>query len=187
MQKIILLSGPPCSGKTYLMRAVQGGRINFFQEYSPLLYFNANQVREDRGCIDTKSSMMIHHDSFRYFKRGQTLSGGSDLLFSRLLSFDPDCIMVVHTIAPRYVLLRRLTERKERLRDNISKEREKKIDLLLNLYASPSSLKHKYLEWYRFSLRFSKERILHLSHSLKEYEKPFLEAKIPLIEEILDR
>lgn len=151
MNELLVISGPPCSGKTFLINNLKENqvvleRIGF---YPPFKFVNANQVRSKKDF--TTGSVVVHYDCLRSFKRSLEIEVNSDKLLSYINNHDR--VSFVFIINPFDILLTRINERYNRLKNTIDLSRRRNLQKLIALYNNKTKFETEYLKWYEFTTK----------------------------------
>ena len=149
MNKVLLISGPPCSGKTHLINQISQNINTTFKKNLGSCYdiINANQIRN--GVSYTNKTLLIHYDCFRSYKRKLKPSINTDKFL--LFLSQQQHIEILYILNPLKVLKSRMQERYNRLKKTISATRIAKLKSMLDLYENEIKFNEEYLKWYEFS------------------------------------
>jgi len=147
--KSLIISGPPCSGKTYLINELKKNDELLKEKRfeSPYRFLNANDIRKNK-TLNTKGTLIIHYDCFRSYKRKEKLSLKTDKFLNFIRLLDKPSIAFLSTM--NNCLVHRMQERKKRLKSSIGSERMEKLNRLLSLYENQVAFLMEYFKWYNF-------------------------------------
>lgn len=150
---ITVISGPPCSGKTYLINQLKENNalpeIIGGWSHNDYILANANLLRKTTH-INMKN-LLLHYDCFRFFKRGLTPSIDNDPALKKIISSNKT--IFIHLSNNSSILAERASLRLQRIEQNITNERIAKIKRLIILYKNPENYKEEYKKWLDFVLK----------------------------------
>lgn len=159
-RKVILISGSPCSGKTYFINNKLAN-----PEFSKLIdlpsdykVINANALRSKAYNYDSNISLVIHYDCMRSYKRGFEICSQNDPFLRFLENEHNVYVLIINTDIN--TLKRRLNERIIRLADNVSPLRQIKLNNLMSLYQDSELYEVELNKWFNYCLRQFKENQL---------------------------
>ncbi len=179
MAKTILISGPPCSGKTHVINLIEKHPEQFgIPLKTPFEVLSANKIRQ-LGSIHTNLDTIVHYDCLRNYKRGLAFTIESDPLFSHLSAASQ--MLVIYVVNPLDLLKKRMASRIHRLKSDIEKERLIKMEKIYNLYQSNEMFKAEYLKWYDFSLQFTHCQYVYVNNTTNQLNQSLIKASRELI------
>lgn len=144
---MILVSGPPCSGKTTLINSK--GSIKNILGLEWQTFVNANEIRKTPVGSLLSPTTVVHYDNLRPFKRRLPGFSAETDVFLEQVSLQKN-IQLITVLAPLQVMIQRLVERKERLKATAPLTRIKKIDKVIKLYNQPDDFLKIITEWLFF-------------------------------------
>lgn len=150
-RKIIVISGSPCSGKTYFINnALKNPEIKkLISLHSNYTVINANSIRSKAVNFDSHENLVVHYDCMRSYKRGHEISSKNDP-FLRFLEGEKGNVYVFIINTDIDTLKHRLEERVIRLADNISPLRQAKLDNLMSLYQDSELYENELNKWFDY-------------------------------------
>lgn len=154
----ILLSGPPCSGKTTLVNQILNHKtaLPFNLDLDSALSINANTIRQSTDNINPENnSLLLHYDNMRPYKRQQAF----DIKLDPFLNYihhegnSQDSLAVITLLTPLNELTRRINERLERLSNasKLSDLRQNKLEMLSHLYTNKNLYLKQSVDWLTFT------------------------------------
>lgn len=153
MKKIIVISGPPCSGKTVNIQRIQSNHsmlhpfwFNKWAITNKSTFTRADDVELISNNKENQP-MVIHYDCMRSFKQGHKVIDESDPFFEYIEKSPFDVVLMVNPIES---LSNRINERFNRIKKEISDDRKSKLLKLIDLYSNKDAFLHNYLLWYDF-------------------------------------
>lgn len=151
-RKVLLVSGAPCSGKTFLIENKLNDSefirlINLPPNYTVV---NANSIRSGNFYDDKNKNLVVHYDCMRSYKRGHTISSKNDCFLQFLEDENDVYVLIVNTEV--HVLRQRLKERMNRLANLITFQRQIKLNKLMSLYENSEFYLTELNKWFDFCL-----------------------------------
>jgi adenylate kinase family enzyme len=145
--KTLVISGPPCSGKTFLINRLKKDHNVLIENgfLPPYSFVSANEIRKKHF---TDNTMIIHYDCLRSFKRRTEVSIDSDCFLEFLSSREN--LSIAFLSSPTKILLSRIHKRQIRLKNVIETSRKEKLERLISLYKNETQLLKEYIKWYDF-------------------------------------
>ena len=171
--KIIVISGPPCSGKTYFINQIKKSQTirNNLTISSDFKVINANLIRKEKTIPEYHKSLLIHYDCLRNFKRNLSYEKSNDPFLEIIKELKID--KIIFLVNKSHELTLRMEDRICRLQGSISKERLDKLKRLKKLYLNSKQLNEEYLKWYDFcSTQIDSQLCSWSTNSLKSNVSP---------------
>jgi tRNA uridine 5-carbamoylmethylation protein Kti12 len=170
MCKVLIVSGPPCSGKTFFIESISEPLIGKLGLYLGSNYkvYNANYIRSNN--LKKSENVLIHYDSFRSYKRDLNVSIETDVFLSKIFNGQNLNIGVIFLSCPLNVLINRIEKRVSRLQNKISDLRLYKLNKLIKIYNNSESYVREYRKWVNFIKNTSTQNMYILRNGYSKCE-----------------
>lgn len=170
IRKIILVSGPPCSGKTYFIEnSLNNSKfIQLVKLSESFKIRNANSIREHFPVNENNKELVVHYDCMRSYKRGIKISADNDKLLQFIESEQSVDIFILKTDVR--LLEKRMKDRIIRLKDSISLSRLSKLYNLLSLYQNTDLYEKELNKWIDYCRKNFNKSNVHIITSKKNDE-----------------
>ncbi|MGR9099543.1 MAG: hypothetical protein ACU826_03160 [Gammaproteobacteria bacterium] len=166
IRRIVVIAGPSCAGKTYLMEKLKTGQPRLLHEKlklgsAPTDFFNANKLK-GLSC-DSEKQLVIHYDLHRSWQFGRRGFFSDEAL--DILNHAEEIVFLTLWESPE-ILIQRCKNRSRHLRSNLNGLKRLIILLIWTLhrrkirsyYEEPCKMALLYSDWFDFCNQYDSGR-----------------------------